>query len=251
MTTLNRYLIVTAMACLLCAGTARAAVESYDLHNHPDGSENPPLYGLRLDSLNGDDSAEFTFNFDHALSAMVLDLTKIAGVSTEIHIYGPAYGGRDTGNSGSYDSSTEGVYDVDFTYTSHINDVTGGVVVAPHDQVNNTGSIIGPAGVELRGDSSGDATGRDTVLLVDQQKSGGNTFNFIGGTHRGYTGLNGWGWLSYDDGQAAGGITHINASDWLFTADEPGEGGGVVPEPTAVLVWSLLMGVALVYRRNR
>lgn len=68
-----------APALLFCGTTLGAthasaiSIGTYNLHNHPDGSANPPAYGLRLDGLlTGNTNEEYTFDFDHVDSAMTL-----------------------------------------------------------------------------------------------------------------------------------------------------------------------------------
>jgi hypothetical protein len=177
----------------------------YELHNHPDGGAAPPLYGLRLDGLlTGDGSDVFSFDFDHAQSAVFMDVG-----ATTVHIFGHAFGGRDVGSS----YTNAGVWLIDFTYAV-------GVTTAAGDDdliVNNCGSVnTGTIQATFGSNQS-------PIALVDF--CGGNPFSFRFGNeeddngHRGFSGLSGWGWLNHS-GQA-----HISASDWLFTAEV------VCPEP--------------------
>ena len=229
--TTSKFVLVGLMGLAL-SNTAFAAVEMFNLFSHPAGSAQLPLYGLRLDGVDGDPLSIFTFDFDHAQSDMKLKLTTDSfGAPTQIDIFGTSYGGKDIGTT--YDLSTAGVYTINFSYTANLVGVSSGYETTNQDVLNNTGSITGPSGVNLRSDP-GNTSLVDTVYLVD--KAASPSFHFIDGTHRGHTGLNGWGWMAFDDGIPGDGadINHVSYSDWLFTA-EP-----VVPEPAAFIVWFLL-----------
>ncbi len=79
------------------------SIGRYRLHNHPNGSKGPPLYGLRLDGLLTLDHHDvFTFDFDAPESAMFMDLS-----ATGIHIFGRAFGGLDRGRG--YKAESTGV----------------------------------------------------------------------------------------------------------------------------------------------
>lgn len=193
-----------AFAGLAIAAAAHGAVivnGTYQLHNHPDGAARPPLYGMRLDELYNATAGHdvFTFNFDHAMSNMRMDVT-----NTTIRIYGVTWGGRDTGGSYAADAYA-GLYTIDFTYAI-------GVANKPSDDdrwvkyspdMQNAGSILTPLGhtIALRDKSNGTYQFR----LGDED-------NDLG--HRGFAGISGWGWLNH----GPAGSPHIDSSDWLFTA---------------------------------
>jgi len=204
-----------ALIAISISSAAQAAMinpGNYTLHNHPDGGARPPLYGMRLDELinvtGGHDV--FTFNFDHEKSEMKLTYT-----GSQIHIYGKAYGGLDTGSS--YGNATyRGVWNIDFTYNVGVGAVPGDDdihVVAPTG--SNSGTIshntLGSFGL--------------VDMNMDYNFRFGDENNDLG--HRGYNGISGWGWMNH------GGRSHVESSDWLFTAVP------CVPEPGTMLILSL------------
>ncbi len=218
---------LAALSLSALAGSSSAGLISngtYDLHNHPDGSANPPLYGLRLDELynvTGDHDI-FTFDFDDARSSMTMVVT-----DTTIAISGVVWGGRDTG-TGYAAEATTGLYTINFLYSIGVGPVAGDddVEVAANASGLNSGTILSPTS--------------DLISLVDYSGSFPNTFrlgnedNDLG--HRGHNGISGWGWLNH------GGGSHIAASDWLFTAT-------LVPTPGAAVLG--LAGAAMGLRRRR
>ncbi len=230
--------------------SAEAGVVVYNLHNHPDGNEAPPLYGLRLDGLlTGNSDEEYTFDFDHADSAM-----KLTYDGSTIVIDGVAFGGEDdntTPDPGAYVGGTTALWNIHFEYNVGLSQPGGeggidDIFVNAHHQ--NFGVLSSSFGVfELR----------------DHANDSGLSFQFGdegGAGHRGFDGLSGWGWLdhrpelnglcvssfdSYKDSCGDYWPEHIYASDWLFTAT-------VVPVPAAVwLFGSGLIGLIGVARRRR
>ncbi len=211
----------------------------YRLHNHPDGAIRPPLYGLRLDELynvtTGHDN--FTFNFDHASSAMYL---YYAG--TWIHIFGQSYGGRDVGGAYAADNYL-GVYQIDFLYNIGVQLVPGDddvMVELPPGPNYNFGTLIPPASVP--------APFQGTTTLRDGHYTGaqkdfrfGDTDNDLG--HRGFPGLSGWGWLFHKNPAQTSFYPYVADSDWLFTAE-------LVPTPSAVALVGAAIGLATVRRRR-
>ena len=224
--------LISAMCVGMFAVSASAAnlpLGTYDLLNHPNGSARPPLYGARLDELfnvtGGHDI--FTFDFEAAGSAMFMDLT-----ATSIHIYGQSWGGRDTG-SGYAADVYRGFYTFNFTYNL-------GLMAVPGDDdkwVNttnhiNTGTVVAPNGL-------------GTTQLVDERGNFGYSLrlgdenNDAG--HRGFSGISGWGWMSYNRN---GTISHTPDSDWLFTARFTG-----IPTPGTAALMGL--GLLTASRRRR
>ena len=197
---------LTALAGLALAPQAHGAMitpGTYDLHNHPDGDAVEPHYGFRLDELYNATGGHdiFTFDFDHAMSNMQMDVT-----ATTIHIYGTSWGGRDTGSSYAADGYL-GVYTIDFVYDMGVGPAPGDDDVRVVADGDNFGSIMTPLG--------------DTIPLTDKADSGysfrlGDEDNDNG--HRGFAGISGWGWVTHGTG------SHVAASDWLFTATIPAPG---------------------------
>ena len=197
---------------------------TYQLHNHPDGAAQPPLYGFRLDELfdvtGGHDI--FTFDFDHASSQMYL-----AYNGTSIHIYGQAFGGLDTGNTYGNAAYT-GVAQIDFWYTVGV-----GLAGGDDDLIVSAAPGVNTGTITFLG---------STINLFDSPM-GGYSFRF-GDTdddngHRGFNGISGWGWVDHHvQGQ------HIASSDWLFTAQ-------LIPLPPAALLGVAGLGLVAAVRRRR
>ncbi|MGD9791684.1 MAG: PEP-CTERM sorting domain-containing protein [Phycisphaerales bacterium] len=207
----------------LVGGASAVTIDTgtYRLHNHPDGNAVPPPYGARLDELfnvtGGHDI--FTFDFDHASSAMFLDYD-----GTSIHIYGQAYGGRDIG--GTYAADVyQALYTFDFTYSLNVGPVPGDDdVYVSSDAGNNQGVIGTPLGpINLYDKSDGNHAFRF-----------GDENNDLG--HRGFNGISGWGWLMAGDPN-----TYIESNDWIFTAE-------LVPAPGTL---GLALGGMLMAGRRR
>lgn len=210
---------------------------TYHLNNHPDGGRRPPNYGLRLDELynvtNGHDV--WTFDFEHAGSAMYLDYL-IVDDNKVLHIYGTSYGGLDGGTD--YHADHQGFFDIDFTYEVGVETVPGDDdiwVIGNEESLNyNNWGTIKPSG----GDEDAPETD-DTRYLYDFAGEHDFTFrlgdqtNDVG--HRGFDGVSGWGWLNYQPG-----LPHVYASDWLFTVGSP------VPAPGAFMLGAL--GLVMVRR---
>lgn len=208
------------------AGSASGAmIETglYQLHNHPDGTVNPPPYGLRLDELFDitPDHDDFTMDFDDPSSNVQMTYDGMT-----IHIFGTAFGGRDIGAVYAAEPTT-GLYTFDFTYTVGVGLVPGDddlYVAAPSG--SNFGFIQPPVG--------------PAISLTDTSV-GGFTFRFgdedddLG--HRGFPGLSGWGWLTHHH-ESQG---HIVNSDWIFTAE-------LVPTPGATMLG--LVGLVGLRRRR-
>ena len=238
----------------LCFGSAvQAAIPMqgglYRLANHPDGNQNPPPYGLRLDGLDGTASHVFTFDFEYddgAGNASDMHLF-LDHHTNSIHIYGTVYGGLNKpGNTGIYDNSATndrvGWWDVDFTYSIGVGPKPGDggglhdMAVDDGAQMQNSGSITRQSGF-------GASTLNSSYTMVDKAGNPNNyTFRFgdenNGHGHRGFAGISGWGWLIHS-GMGA----HNPASDWLFTATP-------APVPGAVLLGVLGMGLVGATRRK-
>ncbi len=127
------------------AGAGTIPYGTYRLANHPDGNIAPPPYGLRLDGLYNATAQtdRFTFDFNHAMSDMVINIAQV-GLNDVITISGDSWGGRDIGGSHANDVYL-GVYQIYFQYT------VGVGIATPDDDrrvtgpgVQNFGTITGP-----------------------------------------------------------------------------------------------------------
>lgn len=230
-TELNKLLHASILSAGLMAASTMAnavAIGTYNLHNHPDGSANPPPYGLRLDGLiTGNQNDTYTFDFDHVDSAMLMTYDGLT-----VTISGQAYGGQDVG--GSYLAGTTAVWDINFVYNVGVGQPgDGGLddvkVLADHQNYGTISSSLG------------------SYELADKAQNG-LSFQLgdeNGGGHRGFNGISGWGWLKTGEDCVGGtDCENLPYSDWLFTATP-------VPVPAAAwLFGSALVGLAGV-RRSR
>lgn len=208
---------------------------TYQLGNHPDGNIAPPQYGLRLDGLfNATAQTDrFTFDFDHALSHMVMSITN-NGSADIITITGQSWGGRDVGSAHANDSWL-GVYQISFQYTIGVTPMASDDDwrVAGSAQMQNFGQIIAPGGQQANLTDKSD--GSQTFRVGDEN-------NDLG--HRRSDGLiSGWGWLAIQ--QSDGSYVRSpegGSDDWLFTV--------VVPTPLpGFLALAGLGGLAAIRRR--
>lgn len=223
----SRAALSAAGLIVLASGaSATLAPGMYQLFNHPDGNQNPPPYGLRLDELYNatSDHDVFTFDFNHPTSNVRLTYT-----GSTITITGNARGGRDAGSVYANDAYL-GNYTFNFVYNIGVGLAPGDddIRVVPPTAGANTGWIMTPLGdtIALRDESDGNYTFR----LGDED-------NDLG--HRGFAGISGWGWLTHGPASAS----HVYDSDWLFTV------GPLVPAPGAAGV--LALGGMLAARRRR
>ncbi len=190
----------------------------FPLANHPDGNAAPPLYGFRLDGLDGVSGHRFTFDFEGPGANMIMDFEGVDGI---LRIFGTAFGGR-IENHAYVDPQ---LWEIDFLYTKMILD--GGRLVSDPTSATNIGTII-PGAVSPSG---GGSTAGAPIDLIDY--FGTHPFTFaLEENHRGFDGVSGFGWLNHS---GAGLDNHVASSDWLFT---------VIPEPRTDAL--LLVGLAAV-----
>jgi len=119
----------------LMSGTpAQAFVQTWELLDHPDGAQNPPPYGLRLDRVNTVND-KFSFSFG-SLGDMRLKYFSAAEVGGErIEIKGTATGGRFVEGNGNAVFDQNGVrvwsdkatWNFDLTYDTNITRTGNGV----------------------------------------------------------------------------------------------------------------------------
>ncbi len=233
---LNRSTRIGAVATLvLCAGASAGTQQRFLLQDHPDGNQNPPPYGLRMDGLfngyvGGGANAATTFSFN-TFDDVILTVTT-SGSSISINIAGTVYGGVDTGVGYGFG---EGSYDVNFNMTMNVAAMGSGWLVSSPSNGVNQGTLTANAGI------TGVAAG--TVFNIYESNSMGNPFKFLQDDHR-LTLLNGGSSNYPEAGQGlwvgrgwnttfANGNTNGLTQDWLFT------GSRIVPLPTgAGLAWA-------------
>ncbi len=213
--TTNRRIVLAAVLCVssvLLAVPAGATLNIFICHDHPDGVRVPPTYGLRIDDLVG--SGAFTFSFDY------FDGTGAAGVTLtwddvtgQIHIFGRAYGGLDTGSA--WADTLKGWIDIDFYYRDFVStqdDCSG----APGDDAYVTGESANNSGtIALDGwggnqvftfEGKSNTTGCAFILDNDTDSKGNPA---IAGDLALYSAS---GWLKPPTN---------GARDWLFVAEAP------------------------------
>lgn len=223
---------LVSLAALAAVGLAASVASgqilvpgTYRLSNHPDGNQNPPPYGLRLDELYNATTGHdvFSFDFDDARSNVLLTYT-----GSTITIAGSAWGGRDAG-AVYFTDVYNGLYTFSFTYNVGVGIAPSDddILVDPITDGVNVGSITTPLGntIPLRDKSDGNFTFR----LGDEN-------NDLG--HRGFNGISGWGWLTHGGPNAP----HVADSDFLFTV------GPLIPAPGAA---TALAALGLLAARRR
>jgi uncharacterized protein (TIGR03382 family) len=194
-------------------------IGEYQLGDHPNGNQNPPPYGLRLDNVLGSGIATLSIGYHNDTVLQVYD----DGGDLSIHISGTLHGGLVNG-SGGYVSAAD--YSVDFSYSVGVSASGGGWIVTGFDAAN-----------------MGTLTNLDTNDTIDLYAKGmPDTFLFLPDDHRLDTDANDWvgrGWLTdQSDGSDPLGGTR----DWLFTATE-------IPAPSALALMGL--GGLVSTRRRR
>ncbi len=203
-----RRLLTGLVFAALTLPAADAFGQVYALHDHPNGAEAPPAYGLRVDDLLSD--AVYTFSFDYPGAAVFLTYDPIGESFT---IQGSAYGGKIT--SHSYDVTEQGWIDLDFTYSVDVvesDDCTG----APGNDIHVTSESVLNGGTLTLVGWGGDGV----YAFTDKANGSGCSFLFDNDSDsKGNAAIandpdvfSGSGWLQ--PGAASG------SRDWLFTGLE-------------------------------
>ncbi|MEL6363554.1 MAG: PEP-CTERM sorting domain-containing protein [Pseudomonadota bacterium] len=242
-------LVIGASAAI---GSAAAAPIMFNLGSHPDGSENPPAYGLRLDGIenfatgNGGSSATWTFDFD-CVGCSVTGLYDDADDSFTIS--GLAFGGKDSG--ASY-AGGGGFVTLDFVYTNvGGNPLTGEFSINGLTPKSSTSQGSGSISFIDANQSIGAGT---TIGLLGYTDKNGNLVNFLNNQHRLEDECDGApdpafcdspvgeGWLALVND--AGEVYHTTAQDWLFVSTP-------VSEPGVIGLFGLgLLGLGFAARRR-
>ncbi|MEZ5063772.1 MAG: hypothetical protein R3B81_03505 [bacterium] len=214
----------------LTFANADAAVTTYTLHNHSDGNQQPPPYGLILDDLIDDASYTFDFDYDSGSEQALMKLD-YDDVAMTIHVHGRAYGGKDVG--GGWDATQQGWVDIDFLYTTNVimadnaQGDPGNDLYVTDEDLANTGTI------------TLDGWGGDATFTLHDKTDGSHSFRFDNDYDPRDPDAaanpmisSGAGWLMIDGVPLTGGCCR----DWLFFAEVD------APSPVSSQSWGQLKG---------
>ena len=210
-----------ALALVASGASAQNTIALYDLLDHPDGNQNPPPYGLRLDNIIGPGAATLSIDAMSNTQLRVLD----DNGDIEIEITGTLFGGTVSG--GSYDNPDS--YEVAFTYAANVSASGGGWVVTDTD-ASNTGTLINTSTGDVIDLYTTPVTGDTFVFRPDGHRLSGDSESWVGR-----------GWLT---DQADGSAPYGGSQDWLFRAVER-----EVPSPGSLAL--LAIGGLTCVRRQR
>ena len=170
----------------------------WDLLDHPDGSAQPPLYGLRLDSMNGWGTTTFSFESNGSSVKMTRN-----PFTNELNIAGTIYGGE---NQGSGYSSNVDSWTLNMTYNTNVTKLTNGYKVQPEATgEDNSGEIVADTlGVSQRIYDRATGTNPSFEFKADGHRISGDNSTWVGR-----------GWLGFTD--ARNGAS--GNQDFLFRAE--------------------------------
>lgn len=227
-----------ALLTLTTTSASAATISQFALSDHPDGNQNPPPYGLRMDNLFGAAPGVTTFSFDH-FADTVLTATD-NGSSIHININGTIWGGVTHGVNTGY---AMGAYTLDFNFVANVNASGTGWIVSPGSLGANNGTLTVLAG------NANLATG--SVINFFENTSPAQTFLFLQDEHRlaGHpqAGLGFWVGRGWNTTNANGSPTG-HTMDVLFLGEAIAS--QIIPLPTAGLLGGAGL-FALAARRRR
>ncbi len=195
------------------ASTANAAVFTYNLSDHPNGTLSDYSYGLRTDQYGR------IFSFENGASAQLIydDVAKTASIiGTMIQ---------------SFSDGTFGdIWTINYSL-SGLTDKGNGTF---KDKAGNGSGTISFGMTELSLGAKANRWGTYFALLSDGNRIPDDTTTTVGR-----------GWVNYGDKNCC--------NDFLFTAElDPGDPGGVVPLPAAAwMLLSGVAGLGVMSRRRR
>lgn len=173
------------MALTVLAGAGLAMAEdvlfSSRIGDHPDGNQNPPPYGLRLDNLfdaiGGDDGVT-TFSFEQNGASSIIEIIDSNSdlIADKIRISGTVYGGETDGDN--YDWG-EGLYELFFEISAAVTTEGG-----PFDGWHTSGNSAGAGTLTALGNYDTVTDGQ--VFNFYKQKTGvnGRGFEYLRDRHR-------------------------------------------------------------------
>ncbi|MGD9692425.1 MAG: hypothetical protein AB7G17_13390 [Phycisphaerales bacterium] len=171
MSTTSRHGASLLVGALFTALPAHAVSMQFILSDHPDGDQNPPPYGLRMDNLFSSASGVTTFSFDHHADT-ILTVDDSGGPLT-INIHGTVYGGVASGANSGYGL---GSFTLDFTFSLNVSPSGTGWIVGPGSTGVNGGTLTALAG-------NADITA-GTIFNLYENTSPAQTFLFLQDDHR-------------------------------------------------------------------
>ncbi len=233
---LSRAVVATmTIGAVFAAGASAGSVKTFKLFDHPDGANNPPPYGIRLDGIFGD-SQTTTFSFD-TTEGVEMRVTEFGNGTIVINISGVVFGGHDIGSNYDLAHAGTGKYELNYTYAFNVVAEGTGYRVDPQHQ-DNGGTFNA---IDINGDEA------NYQFNIFEEPATGNPFKFLQDDHRlaGETeaGQGFWvgrGWHTYVQGQGVSGT-----QDFLFL------GMQMVPLPTPWALAGVGMMTAAMARRRR